>query len=417
MTRPDPAASIRQAILSPSLTRYPNATCRSGGREAATRPSVPRTWTISAAWLSDRSGTAEKRNQSAMVATDSTSETVTILFTDLVGSTEIAGALGEEKSNAHRRLHFRLLREAIRDYRGHEVKSLGDGVMAVFPSAAEAVYCAVAMQKAAEKHNAGAEIACLDIRIGIHTGEPIHEDDDYFGTPVVIASRLTGQAQGAQILISDVARRVAGRRAGLQFQDRGLLPLKGLADHVNVVEVDWRASRLPRRAASFRTIGRASSRLPRAWLYRQGRWGRLIAAVSALGAVTVIVLVLVFAVGGGDDRRTPAAGDDEVRVLEGLQYREELVYPNGTFVMGDSEESTEGIRVSAVWSTPDDPDTIFAFYEEAFRELGFDKVSRISTPALESLTVGEGSDAALVIVEPSRGLDGENRITVAFTLR
>ena len=111
-----------------------------------------------------------------MVATDSTSETVTILFTDLVGSTEISGALGEEKSNAHRRLHFRLLREAIRDYRGHEVKSLGDGVMVVFPSAAEAVYCAVAMQKAAEKHNAGAEIACLDIRIGIHTGEPIHED-------------------------------------------------------------------------------------------------------------------------------------------------------------------------------------------------------------------------------------------------
>ena len=354
-----------------------------------------------------------------MVATSSPTETVTILFTDLVASTEISSALGEEEADAHRRLHFRLLREAIRDYRGDEVKSLGDGVMAVFPSAADAVYGAVAMQTAAQEHNVEADIACLDIRIGIHTGEPVREDDDYFGLPVVIASRLSGQAQGGQILISDVARRVAGQRAGLQFQDHGLLPLKGLADPVHVVEVDWRASRLPRRAAPSGTIGRASHRFVRAWQQPRGSWGRRILAGSALGAVSAIVLVLVFALGGGDDRDgAPAAGGGEVPVLEGLQYREEFVYPNGTFVMGDSDESAEGVRVSAVWSTRDDPDTIFAFYEGAFRELGFDaEASRVSTPALESLTVGDGSDAALVIVEPGRGLDGENRITVAFTLR
>ena len=351
-----------------------------------------------------------------MVATDSTSETVTILFTDLVSSTEISGALGEEESDAHRRLHFRLLREAIQDYRGHEVKSLGDGVMVVFPSAADAVYCGVAMQIAAAQHNAGADIACLDIRIGIHTGEPIHEDDDYFGTPVVTASRLAGHAQGGQILISDVARRVVGQRASLQFQEHGVLSLKGLAEPVHAAEVDWRASQLPPPAAS--ATGRADSRFPHAWRYPRGRRGRLAVGLSALGAVTAIVLVLVFTLVGNDDANGLTSGDDAARVLEGLHYREQLVYPNGTLVTGQSEESAAGVRVSAVWSTSDEPATIFAFYEGAFIDLGFDtEASRVSTPILESLTIGEGTDAVLVIVEPGRGVDGENRITVAFTLR
>jgi hypothetical protein len=134
--------------------------------------------------------------------------------------------------------------------------------------------------------------------------------------------------------------------------------------------------------------------------------------------VTAIVLAVVFAIGGSEPSNLTAPGAAEARVLEGLHYRLELVYPNGTFVRGDSAESAEGVRVSAVWSTIDEPVTIFAFYEGVFSDLGFvSQASRVSTPTLESLTVGEGSDAAVIIVEPGRGLNGENRLTVAFTLR
>ena len=290
------------------------------------------------------------------------------------------------------------------------MKSLGDDVMVVFPSAAEAAYCAVAMQEAAEKHNAGAEIACLDIRIGIHTGEPIHEDDDYFGTPVVTATRLAGHAQGGQILISDVARRVVGQRARLQFQEHGVLSLKRLAEPVHALEVDWRASPPPPppRTVSLRATGRANRLLPDAWRHPRGRRGRFAEGVSALFAFTAIIVALMFTVGGNGDGNGLTTGDDTARVLDGLHYRQQLVYPNGTLITGASEESAEGVRVSAVWSTPDELAVIFAFFEGAFTDLGFD--TEASTPILESLTIGEGSDAVLVLVEPGRGVNGENLI-------
>lgn len=114
---------------------------------------------------------------------------LTILFTDLVASTEQTQRLGEEGADELRRTHFALLREAIGAHGGEEVKTVGDGLMVVFPSPSEAVACAVAMQQVVDHHN-GCMPEPLGLRVGLHTGEVTPDVGDYFGTPVVVAERL-----------------------------------------------------------------------------------------------------------------------------------------------------------------------------------------------------------------------------------
>jgi class 3 adenylate cyclase len=153
--------------------------------------------------------------------------TVTLMFTDLVRSTQLAERLGPEKADALRRAHFALLREVVAMHGGHEVKSLGDGLMVAFASAADAVSCAVAIQKAvAQKEHAEPE--ALAVRIGIHVGEPVLEDGDYFGLCVVIAKRLCDALEGAGILVSDAVRSLTSQARPLE--NRVELNLKGLTD-------------------------------------------------------------------------------------------------------------------------------------------------------------------------------------------
>src|ERR687894_829748 len=98
---------------------------------------------------------------------------VTILFTDLVGSSQLWGELGDRAADELTRTHFRLLRDVVSGYGGHEVKSLGDGLMVVFPSAVGAVSCAIAMQQAVHDHNQEQPQRPMQVRIGLHAGEPI----------------------------------------------------------------------------------------------------------------------------------------------------------------------------------------------------------------------------------------------------
>jgi class 3 adenylate cyclase len=155
---------------------------------------------------------------------------VTFLFTDVVGSTELLGELGEEAAERLRQSHFGALRAAIDAYGGDEVKSLGDGLMVVFSSPLAALRTAVAMQQAATEGAAG--IRPLRVRIGLHVGEPMRAEDDYYGTPVVVAKRLCDQAMPGQILASGLVCDLVGRRGGRGFGFRhlGALALKGLSD-------------------------------------------------------------------------------------------------------------------------------------------------------------------------------------------
>jgi len=175
--------------------------------------------------------------------TTATGGTVTLLFTDLVGSTEVLGRLGDDAYEGLRRTHFRLLRDAVAARGGHEVKTLGDGLMAVFPSALDAIACAIAMQQAVHRHNSQEAIEQqLHVRVGLEAGEPIRHEDDYFGTPVVVAKRLCDGADGGQIRASQLVRLLIGSRGGYAFRELGTLDLRGLADPVVAFEVSWEPS-------------------------------------------------------------------------------------------------------------------------------------------------------------------------------
>jgi class 3 adenylate cyclase/DNA-binding CsgD family transcriptional regulator len=167
---------------------------------------------------------------------------VALLFTDLVGSTGLIDRLGDDCAEELRHVHFALLRQAVADAGGQEVKNLGDGLMVVFSSVVDAAHCAVSMQRAVAEHNGEQDIApeaALHVRIGLHAGEPYQEEGDFFGGPVVVAQRLCDQAKGGQILASEVVATLVGSRGGFRFLPVGRLPLKGLVQPLAAVAIEW----------------------------------------------------------------------------------------------------------------------------------------------------------------------------------
>ena len=134
------------------------------------------------------------------------------------------------------------LREALAATGGTEVKTIGDAVMASYTGAADALAGAVAMQWSVERHNRRAKGPALAMRIGISAGDATFEDGDWFGTPVIEASRLCGAADGGQILVSDLVRALAGSRTDHEVRSLGARELKGLPEPVAVSEVVWSAA-------------------------------------------------------------------------------------------------------------------------------------------------------------------------------
>ena len=171
-------------------------------------------------------------------------KTATILFTDLVGSTSLSSSVGPVVAEELRQEHFGLLRAAIEEFGGAEVKNLGDGLMVTFASASSAVSCAVAMQQGIERRNRAANEQ-LAIRVGIAHGDADRAEDDWFGPPVVEAARLCAKAQGDQILLGQLAKMMAAGRDHA-FASVGALELKGLPEPVETFEVPWEpVGRLP----------------------------------------------------------------------------------------------------------------------------------------------------------------------------
>jgi class 3 adenylate cyclase len=160
---------------------------------------------------------------------------VTVLFTDWVNSTELIQRLGDEHAQRVFEDHRERLREAIAAHRGREVKWTGDGLMAVFPNAADGVRCAIAMQQQSGRRSVLAER--LAVRIELNVGEALPDEADYFGTPVVVARRLCDRAAGGQILCSSLIPGVLAGRQTFQFRACGDLVLKGITSPVAAHEV------------------------------------------------------------------------------------------------------------------------------------------------------------------------------------
>jgi class 3 adenylate cyclase len=167
--------------------------------------------------------------------------TAIVLFTDLVASTELRSRLGEDAADELRRDHDRLMASAVEANRGRLVKNLGDGVMATFTGAADALAAAVAIQQALDRHNrsGSSDVPRLEIKIGVSAGDVAFEGADCFGTPVIEAARLCAAAGGGRILVTEVVRLLAGTAGGHQFAPVGALELKGLPTPVPACDVTW----------------------------------------------------------------------------------------------------------------------------------------------------------------------------------
>jgi class 3 adenylate cyclase len=179
-----------------------------------------------------------------------------VLFTDLVGHTEMMQRLGDDRGRDVLREHERITREVLKANGGTEVKTMGDGFMASFGSVTKAVECAMALQRAVEEWNRGvgaqqppdgaklnadapAVAAPLEVRCGLNAGEPIEEDGDLFGATVILASRIAAKADGGEILVADTVRGLCSGK-GFLFADRGEFVAKGFEDPVRLYEVSWR---------------------------------------------------------------------------------------------------------------------------------------------------------------------------------
>jgi class 3 adenylate cyclase len=146
----------------------------------------------------------------------------TVVFSDIVGSTELAASLGDERWRALLDAHDRAVRNELRRFRGREIKTTGDGFFVSFDGPARAIRCAEAVIKATRELG-------IDVRIGLHTGECEARGDDLGGLAVHIAARIGALARPGEVLVSSTVKDlVVG--SGIVFDDRGTHSLKGVPD-------------------------------------------------------------------------------------------------------------------------------------------------------------------------------------------
>jgi len=164
---------------------------------------------------------------------------LTILFTDMEGSTTLTQRIGDDKAQEILRNHNAIIRNAVNIQGGKEIKHTGDGVMVSFPSASLAILCAILVQMGIDQYNQANPDNPIHVRIGLNTGEAIAEEQDLFGTAVQLGARICAHAEPGQILASDVVRQlVAGK--DFQFVDCGETTLHGFKEPVRLYEVSWK---------------------------------------------------------------------------------------------------------------------------------------------------------------------------------
>lgn len=160
----------------------------------------------------------------------------TVMFTDLVGSTEMHTRLGDDAARAIVEAHDLAVRRAIGEFNGREVKHTGDGMMATFSSALDAVRCALAVRQEIETYNASHDAEEIHVRFGLNAGEPIvDENRDLFGLSVTLAARIADWGAPGRVLVSDVVRQLLLGK-GINFSHAGDAELKGFPEPIAVHE-------------------------------------------------------------------------------------------------------------------------------------------------------------------------------------
>ncbi len=163
--------------------------------------------------------------------------TVTIMFTDVEGSTQMLSSRGFTLSHEIMKAYESIIEEKITEHAGRRIKGLGDGVMVSFGSTRHAVECGIAIQRGIAEYSKQNPERKLKIRIGINTGEVVEEAGDIFGAAVNVAARVAGKAKGGEILVSEIVRDLVGPVSEMRFGYRGRYKLKGFPDRFRLHDV------------------------------------------------------------------------------------------------------------------------------------------------------------------------------------
>ncbi len=184
----------------------------------------------------DKALEAWNRPQSAQQAA---SHVMTLMFTDMVGSTDLTQSKGDQAAQDLVRRHNTIVRAALAEFSGKEIKHTGDGIMASFVSASQGVEAAITIQRAVAAHTLKNPDSGLHLRIGMNAGEPIEEEDDLFGSTVQLAARVCAKAEADQILCTNVVRELSSGK-NFVFRSIGGYELKGFKQRIELFAVTWK---------------------------------------------------------------------------------------------------------------------------------------------------------------------------------
>jgi class 3 adenylate cyclase len=166
------------------------------------------------------------------------SQVITVMFTDMVGSTALTQTRGQQVAQQVVRAHNRIVRQALTRFYGREIKHTGDGIMASFAQVSGAVDAAIQIQKDTAAHCRDYPDLPLQLKIGLNTGEPIAEDGDLFGSTVQLSARITDKAKANEIFVPDSVRMVCAGK-NYRFVSRGGYAMKGFDGDIALYEVVW----------------------------------------------------------------------------------------------------------------------------------------------------------------------------------
>jgi class 3 adenylate cyclase len=165
--------------------------------------------------------------------------TVTILFSDIVGYTELTEKVGDLRAHERLTVHNEILRKQLVAHEGYEVKSQGDGFMVAFAGASRALRCAIALQRAFSDYCRTRPDEPIQVHIGLNTGEVLKDGDDFLGRTVILASRIAGEARSGEILTSSVVKALADGSGEFMFDVPREVALKGVSQPQTVYPVVW----------------------------------------------------------------------------------------------------------------------------------------------------------------------------------
>ena len=161
-----------------------------------------------------------------------------ILFTDIVGSTQMTQELGDEAALHVLHAHDTIVRGALEKHGGREVKHTGDGIMASFASVAGSLNSAIDIQRGISDYNQTDPKHDLQVKIGLCAGEPVEKEQDLFGTSVQLAARICDHADAAEILVAHTVQDLSAGK-GFEFGRRDEVLLKGFAAPTKLNSVMW----------------------------------------------------------------------------------------------------------------------------------------------------------------------------------